>query len=360
MSVETSSPRIVRLGKLSLKLDPNGAFAREITLDGEEIFRGIGFVARDANWGTPALPATVAVTASENRVVAETGGRLDQAAGDLEWRVAWTVTPTGVEARASFTSARGFPTNRTGFVVLHSLPAARGRSVRVAHPGGASEDTRFPDLISPHQPFFDIVALDYRTAAGHHVAIAFEGELFEIEDQRNWTDASYKTYCRPLARPYPYRIEPGETIEQVVRLTLAPADARARAPASAPKVVAQALMPLFGTHLPPGPAGRRPGRGARGPDARLHRHRDRARRGGLARATGGEAGSGAGSRPPRPSQGRIRNPPRVAARHRTHARRPARRRRVPLGRRRCDRHGSARDPARQRDRRRDRRPSSPS
>ena len=45
-------------------------------------------------------------------------------------------------------------------------------------------------------------------------SIGFVGEVFEIEDQRNWTDASYKTYCRPLARPFPYRIEPGETVEQ--------------------------------------------------------------------------------------------------------------------------------------------------
>ena len=28
---------------------------------------------------------------------------------------------------------------------------------------------------------------------------AFEGELFELEDQRNWTDASFKTYPTPVA-----------------------------------------------------------------------------------------------------------------------------------------------------------------
>ena len=30
--------------------------------------------------------------------------------------------------------------------------------------------------------------------------LAFEGDIFEMEDQRNWTDASFKTYCTPLAR----------------------------------------------------------------------------------------------------------------------------------------------------------------
>ena len=31
-----------------------------------------------------------------------------------------------------------------------------------------------------------------------------EIHIFEMEDQRNWTDASYKTCVRPLALPWPY------------------------------------------------------------------------------------------------------------------------------------------------------------
>ena len=34
----------------------------------------------------------------------------------------------------------------------------------------------------------------------------FNGETFEMEDQRNWTDASFKTYCTPLSLPYPIKI----------------------------------------------------------------------------------------------------------------------------------------------------------
>ena len=45
-----------------------------------------------------------------------------------------------------------------------------------------------------------------------------EGDTFEMEDQRNWTDASYKTYVRPLALPWPYLIAKGETIDQKVTL----------------------------------------------------------------------------------------------------------------------------------------------
>ncbi len=39
-----------------------------------------------------------------------------------------------------------------------------------------------------------------------------------MEDQRNWTDASYKTYSTPLALPFPVEIRAGETVEQTVTL----------------------------------------------------------------------------------------------------------------------------------------------
>ena len=38
-----------------------------------------------------------------------------------------------------------------------------------------------------------------------------EGDTWETEDHRNWTDASFKTYSRPLSLPYPYAIAKGET-----------------------------------------------------------------------------------------------------------------------------------------------------
>ena len=43
-------------------------------------------------------------------------------------------------------------------------------------------------------------------APGAAVECRMEGDTFEMEDQRNWTDASYKTYVRPLALPWPYTL----------------------------------------------------------------------------------------------------------------------------------------------------------
>ncbi len=254
MTADASSSGRLSQGGLDLRLDRNGAFAREISLDGEELFRGIGFVVRDVNWGTADLPAEARLQRQDGQVTATAGGALDLAAGDLAWSVAWTVTDRMVEARARASSASGFDTNRTGFVVLHGLGAARGRPVAVTHSDGRVEETRFPDLVSPHQPFFDIAAMEYETAAGHRLRLMFEGEVFETEDQRNWTDASYKTYCRPLARPYPYRIGPSSTVEQVVRLEiLSRATAAVHARGGGPAVRKTAPFPVLGTSLPPGP-----------------------------------------------------------------------------------------------------------
>ena len=78
----------------------------------------------------------------------------------------------------------------------------------------------FPDLIAPHQPFFDIRAIRHTVVPGLEAEVRMEGDTFEMEDHRNWTDANFKTYCTPLAKPYPVKIESGTTIQQAVTLTL--------------------------------------------------------------------------------------------------------------------------------------------
>jgi hypothetical protein len=42
--------------------------------------------------------------------------------------------------------------------------------------------------------------------------LQFEGDLFELEDQRNWGDASFKTYCTPLRLGFPRSIRAGTSI----------------------------------------------------------------------------------------------------------------------------------------------------
>ena len=58
-------------------------------------------------------------------------------------------------------------------------------------------------------------AISHEVVPGLMAEVRFEGETFEMEDQRNWTDASYKTYCTPLSLPYPVEVKEGTAGEHV-------------------------------------------------------------------------------------------------------------------------------------------------
>jgi hypothetical protein len=63
----------------------------------------------------------------------------------------------------------------------------------------------------------------------------FDGEPWETEDQRAWTDASFKSYSPPIDWPHPVELAAGTVVRHVVRLdvtTTAEADPRARRRAS--------------------------------------------------------------------------------------------------------------------------------
>ena len=83
-------------------------------------------------------------------------------------------------------------------------------------------DGFFPRRISAHQPFKNLRTLRWWPHANAQVEaeLHFKGDLFETEDQRNWTDASFKTYCTPLANPFPVVIEAGTVVDQAVVLEI--------------------------------------------------------------------------------------------------------------------------------------------
>ncbi len=90
--------------------------------------------------------------------------------------------------------------------------------------------------------------MDIRSLAWTHDGVAttatFDGEVFEMEDQRNWTDASYKTYSTPLERPFPVVIADGAVIEQSVVFDAARvAPAAARMPRRMPRASSSSSRP---------------------------------------------------------------------------------------------------------------------
>ncbi|HTZ68474.1 MAG TPA: hypothetical protein VMB83_13650 [Roseiarcus sp.] len=193
---------------------------RYIAFDGVEAIRGIAFLIRDQNWGTytPRIDSLSVEEKGESFTVEYRAVCADDKQR-LEYDARITGSSDGALAfEAVATPKTDFLTNRTGFVVLHPAGLA-GEELKVTHVDGREEETRFPERISPLQPVFDIRALSHEAAPGLWATCRMEGDAFEMEDQRNWTDASYKTYARPLALPWGYTLAKGSRHEQSVRLS---------------------------------------------------------------------------------------------------------------------------------------------
>jgi hypothetical protein len=221
-SVESSAPgRLSRLraGPVTALLE--GSFLRRICWDGQEVLRGIYGAVRDHNWGT------VAPRYSRYDVSQEDGAfavrfTAEHQEGDVDfvWDGEIAATADGeVRYRFDGRARSAFRRNRIGLCLLHPMDLA-GQPVEVETPQGITRGT-FPVAISPHQPFLDIVAVRQR-AGDASLEVRFEGDLFEMEDQRNWTDASYKTYSTPLRLPYPVAVAPGDRVRQTVTLRRLP------------------------------------------------------------------------------------------------------------------------------------------
>ncbi len=123
-----------------------------------------------------------------------------------------------------------FERNRIGFCVLHPMDQA-GTPVTVITPHGTIQGS-FPEHISPNSPFTDITALRFPVSSTTETSIKFDGDLFEMEDHRNWSDASFKTFCTPLRNPIPVTVREGTRIHQSVTIEVigAPRPARVAAP----------------------------------------------------------------------------------------------------------------------------------
>jgi len=108
-----------------------------------------------------------------------------------------------------------FEKNRIGFCVLHPIEGCSGKNCVIEHTDESSEESFFPEEISPHQVFRDIKSMRW-LLGGVSCKLDFEGDIFETEDQRNWTDGSYKTYSTPLSLAHPVTLEKGVKIFQRV------------------------------------------------------------------------------------------------------------------------------------------------
>ncbi|NLZ37647.1 MAG: hypothetical protein GX897_09295 [Clostridiales bacterium] len=189
-----------------------------VCFHGEKLIDEVYFALRDPNWGT--VPYTLKEQKIEkhpDRFVYHF--QAEHTVGNYQYR--WQGCVKGsADGTVTFSSTgeagERFLKNRLGFCVLHPISCA-GLPCLIEHSNGTSKETVFPKQIAPHQPFFDISAMTYRRDE-FSCRVAFEGDVFECEDQRNWTDASFKTYCTPLYLPFPVQVDKGERFSQTVHI----------------------------------------------------------------------------------------------------------------------------------------------
>ena len=108
-----------------------------------------------------------------------------------------------------------FLRNRIGFCVLHPIRECAGARCRLTHADGTTRDAEFPWLVAPCNPFLELIGLSHEVSPGVWADLRFEGDVFETEDQRNWIDGSFKTFCTPLRLPFPVEIAAGTRVCQV-------------------------------------------------------------------------------------------------------------------------------------------------
>jgi hypothetical protein len=210
---------VVRSGPVTARLEEGTL--RYVRLGRHEVLRQVYAAVRDHNWETVAARVSdVEVDAGDDSFIITFTSHHERDDVDFTWdgRITGSADGTIVfsfDGRANSTFRR----NRIGFCVLHPMECA-GAPCTVEHVDGATTHGEFPERISPHQPFRGMRAITHQIAPGVNARVVMEGDTFEMEDQRNWTDASYKIYCTPLEDPFPVTVYAGERVQQRVTITL--------------------------------------------------------------------------------------------------------------------------------------------
>jgi D-apionolactonase len=208
--------RALSTGGITATLD-DGAL-RSIRFHGIETVRGIAFLSRNTSWGTYAATISKLKVRQNQKQFSVTYTAVCK---DDTQELHYDVEIVGEAAGRLVFRAKGHPrtdyvTNRTGFVVLHPLGGVSGKPLQVVHTDGKLERTRFTKLISPGQPVFWIRSMAHQVMPGVTATVTMEGDAFEMEDHRNWMDASYKTYVHSLLDKWPYTLAKDQPFEQCV------------------------------------------------------------------------------------------------------------------------------------------------
>jgi hypothetical protein len=193
-----------------------------ITFGGRELVRRLFVTVRDSEW-REVVPASWHVGQGSRALTFEVRHYNE----DVEFRWSGKLSVEPERRRLTFgfrgVAGRAMSVCRLGLVVLIPLQQMEGAQVRQSGPDGEKEIRlgRYvaPQLVLAGLPTgigrpFDKIEID--AAASGRLTCIFEGDTFELEDQRNWGDASFKIYCTPLSFGYPRQVGANAVVEHSV------------------------------------------------------------------------------------------------------------------------------------------------
>src|SRR5437867_3857740 len=213
----------VRAGDLSAEFAAGGL--RYLRAGDIEVARRIVVAVRDQAWNTvpPALSEVrIRQTSDEFRITFVSRHE----AGELcfIWKGIIRGTADGSCSFSMDGSAvTSFPYRRIGICVLHPPGEFVGQGFS-ATGNSTAISGELPALVAPPGPSAGIdeplvPAFARLALSGRHVLaeFSFTGDHFEMEDQRNWTDASFKSYSRlPVVSARPEHLAAGKRLRQAV------------------------------------------------------------------------------------------------------------------------------------------------
>lgn len=222
----------------------DGLDLRTVRHGDDEVVSRIYFAVRDRFW------RTVPLTVHAGRHSETPDGFRFEATASTGWpshpldvRLRYTADGDVLDAEFEATARGAFAYARIGFCVLFPAAVYRGRPATSWHDGTATafafpralvtRDHRDPAAVRFHRPFD---ALAGTLPSGTRVGFGFRGEAFEFEDQRNWTDASYKAYSVPPPGGLPASAAEGDRFAQRIRIRATAPPVRPTGPADASAV----------------------------------------------------------------------------------------------------------------------------
>ena len=191
---------------------------RYIRVAEREVIRAIYAAVRDQNWNTiPGKLKLIEQRHSATGFYLHFESHHQEAEIDFYWQGILQGENRHLLYEMQGETRSSFKRNRIGFCVLHPMALA-GQAAEIEHTDGSLTRGQFPGTISAHQPFKEIRSISHKTLEGFSIKVRMEGDSFEMEDQRNWTDASFKTYSTPLEKPFPVLLATGTKIHQRILL----------------------------------------------------------------------------------------------------------------------------------------------